>query len=261
MSNIIKECYLQQYQSNQIDFKTGFRDLDVFIQNLQLGSIITVGGRPAIGKTELTLSIVNYLLSNNKKILYFNLDTANDVFISRLVANKTHFSINKIYNKQIDLQEIKQSLDFYNDKEINIIGKINLSLEELEKTVKEELPNVIIIDYIQLLKTANEDVDIIQEVKRIAIENNLIVILLSQISRRVERRNDHRPMLADLKDFDSLEELSDVVLMLYRENYYDLDKDVLPYAEVIIRKNNFGSVGICKLNYINEHFTDIEPLF
>lgn len=257
MSNIIKEHFLQEYQLNKSNFTTGFNDLDSFIKNVQIGSIITIGSRPAMGKTEFILSIVNHLLLMNGKVSYFNLDTSIGVLIKRLVSNKMNLSVNEITNKQIDLQQLQNDLDFYNDKQLSIINKFNLSVKDIEKIIKNDLPQIIVIDYIQLLKTSNCNSDTIQEIKRIAIENNLIVIILSQISRRVERRNDHRPMLADLKSFDSLEELSDVVLMLYRDNYYNFENDN-QCAEIIIRKNNFGDIGIINLNYINGHFANIE---
>lgn len=260
MTNTIKEYFLQEYQLNQSNFTTGFNELDFFIKKVQTGSIITIGGRPAMGKTEFALSIVNYLLSINKNVSYFNLDTSIGILINRLIANKTNLPVNDIKNKQIVLQKLQQDLDFYNDKKLNIINKLNLSIEDLEDAIKEDLPEIVVIDYIQLLKITNRDIDIIQEIKRIAIENNLIVIILSQISRRVESRNDHRPKLSDLKIFGSLEELSEVVLMLYRDNYYNFEEDTKPCAEIIIRKNNFGDVGIINLNYINGHFSNIEHI-
>ncbi len=259
MSNKIKELFLQQTKEQNIIFSTGFRDLDNCIKNIKTGSLITIGGRPAMGKTELTLSIVNHLIQNNKKVAYFNLNMSEDYFINRLVANKTNLPIKNIFERQIELNSIICDLDFYESNNLKIFNEYNLTIDKLEQKIGNS--ELVVIDYIQLVKSDSPEIDIVQELKRIAIEKNIVIIVLSQISRRVEHRNNKYPLLADLKIFDSLEELSDVVLMIYRDDYYNLDSNVMPYAQIIIQKNLYGEREYINLNYKNGHFSSVEPIF
>ena len=196
MSNKIKELFLQQTKEQNIVFSTGFRDLDNCIKNVKTGSLITIGGRPAMGKTELTLSIVNHLIQNNKKVAYFNLNMSEDYFINRLIANKTNLPIKNIFERQIELNSIISDLDFYENNNLEIINEYNLTIDKLEQKIGNS--ELVVIDYIQLVKSDNLEIDIIQELKRIAIEKNIVIIVLSQISRRVERRNNKYPLLAGL---------------------------------------------------------------
>ena len=259
MSNKIKELFLQQTKEQNIIFSTGFRDLDNCINNVKIGSLITIAGRPAMGKTELTLSIANHLIQNNKKVTYFNLDMSEDYFINRLIANKTNLPIKNIFERQIELNSIISDLDFYENDNLKIFNEYNLTIDKLEQKIGNS--ELVVIDYIQLVKSDNPEIDIIQELKRIAIEKNIVIIVLSQISRRVERRNNKYPLLADLKTFDSLEELSDIVLMIYRDDYYNRDSSVMPYAQIIIQKNLYGEREYINLNYKNGHFSSLEPIF
>ena len=261
MSNKIKKLFLQQTKEQNIVFSTGFRDLDNCINNVKTGSLITIGSRPAMGKTELTLSIVNNLIKNNKKVTYFNLDMSEDYFINRLIANKTNISINDIFERQIELSSIISDLDFYENGNLKIENHYNITVDDVENIIKKQNSDIVVIDYVQLIKITNIETNIIQELKRIAIENNLIIILLSQISRKVEHRNNKYPLLADLKTFDSLEELSDIVLMIYRDDYYNRDSSVMPYAQIIIQKNLYGEREYINLNYKNGHFSSLEPIF
>jgi len=259
MSNKIKEIFLQTNKFDKTIFTTGFRDLDNCINNIKTGSLVTIGGRPAMGKTEFVLSIVNNLLLNNKKVTYFNLDLTQEYFINRLIANKTNLPIKDIFKRNFDYDSIITDLDFYENKSLKIENNYNLTIDDLEKKINNSDSEIAIVDYIQLIKITNPEVDIIQELKRIAIEKNIIIVIISQISRRVEHRNDKSPLLADLKTFNSLEELSDIVLMIYRNSYYNLDSNIMPYSQIIIRKNLFGECSYINLNYINGHFSNIEP--
>lgn len=214
-----------------------------------------------MGKTELTLSVVNHLIKNNKKLIYFNLDMPEDYFINRLIANKTNLPIKDIFEREVELNSIETDLDFYENDNLEINNLYNTTVDDIENTIKTKNPDIVVIDYVQLIKITNIEINIIQELKRIAIEKNLIIILLSQISRKVEYRSNKYPLLADLKTFDSLEELSDVVLMIYRDDYYNFASSVVPYSKIIIQKNLYGERECINLNYINGHFSSLEPIF
>ena len=103
MSNIVKNLFLHNHKQNVNIFPTGFKDLDNCIKNIKTGSLITIGGRPAMGKTEFVLSVVNNLLSNNKKVTYFNLDLTQEYFINRLIANKTNLPIKDVFERNFGI--------------------------------------------------------------------------------------------------------------------------------------------------------------
>ena len=134
-----------------------------------------------------------------------------------------------------------------------------LKTEEIETAIKEQQPDVVFIDYLQLMDGQRKQdrciqiEEIIKDLKRIAKENGVVIVIASQLSRAVENRSDKRPLLSDLRDSGSIENLSDVVIFLYRDEYYNFKEDdaIRPKgeAEVIIAKNKFGACGYIYLTF------------
>ncbi|MBQ8460028.1 AAA family ATPase [bacterium] len=240
---------------------TGFNDFDPFLENIKSkDSIITVGGRPSMGKTSFALSICNYLLKEKHKVLYASLDYSKDEIEKRFIENKIKMRI----EKKLSLL-VNNAIDFYDKSGLSILAQTNLDIEKLEEIIKETKPEFLFIDYVQLLKmpkapNLTEATNLaIYEIKRIARENNLCVFLLSQLSRNPEYRTDKRPILSDLRNGSLLEELSDVVIMIYRNGYYNMNNKNLA-EEIIIRKNNSGPIGNFFLNFKDGFFENIDNL-
>ena len=249
-------------------FTTGFMDLDDFLSGIQPKDIITIGARPAVGKTMFATAIVNYLLKEKKKVCYFSLEgTKEQVYLSFL-ADLTKIDVHKLHrslnNKIVQIPQINKAMEVLSSRELYIKNKTMLTIEEFEEDVKTVKPDVVVIDYIQLLKmpkapNLTEATNLaIHEVKRIAEENNVIVILISQLSRAVEARESKIPMLSDLRNGSLLEELSDVILFVHREDYYnpDIEEEERKRADIIIAKNKYGQVGSITLNYENGLFSE-----
>lgn len=248
------EAFIEAYENKEKYFETGFYFLDNCLNGVTKGSIITIGARPAMGKSSFAISICNHLLDMDKKVLFCELDnsepTAERQFL-QIKSKLCHYQ----YNKK-DWEKIKEAIDYYQKKPFTLFCKVNMSLEELEEKVKEEKPDILFIDCIQCIKmpkspNLTESINLaIKKVKRIAVENDLVVVLTSQASRTPESRCDKRPTLSDLRNGSLLEDLSDVILMLYRPEYYDRENKDLKYrADVIFAKNKFG-----ELSYVNLYF-------
>ncbi len=246
-------------------FSTGFTDIDEFIKYVDKGSVITIGARPCMGKTSFAVSIVNHLLEENKKVFYFSPSTNIKRFAKRLISNK--LGINHFDFIKID-KVVKSGAKYYSEKELYIDDKTNLTVEDIENEIKENTPDVVFIDYIQLLKMpkASNFTDSInlavQEIKRIARETGVIFVLLTQLSRSLESRCDKRPMICDIRNSSLLEELSDVILMIYRDGYYNSDEDAIKnLAEIILCKNEFGPLATANLKFNGGNFENMTNVY
>ena len=236
-------------KSKENKITTGFEELDIFLKEFnEKNLIITIASRPAVGKTSFAITISNHLLKQNKKVLYISLSDSKNIIEKKFVKN----FCKKPY---ADIEEYKNAIIDLKNSNLSILAKSNLTIEELESVIKEIKPEYIFIDEIQQFRPQKDlplD-DIVLKIKELTQKYNLCTFILSQISRAVEKRNDKRPLLVDIKNTTQLEEISDLVVVIDRENYYNL-KSENNSAEIIIRKNNFGSLGSFELNFKYPYF-------
>ena len=225
-------------------FSTGFNDIDELLKLTTKGSIITIGARPSMGKTSFAISILNHLLEQKKKVFYFSLQYSKTIFERRLIANKAQADYIKLSRFQ---KYLKPAMEFYEDKELTVDYTANITVEEIEKKVKENVPDIVFIDYIQLVKMPkapnfSDSINLaVQEIKRIADETGCIFVILTQLSRALECRCDKRPMLSDIRNCGLLEEISNVIMMIYRDEYYNKENtENRGKAEISIIRNDFG---------------------
>ena len=257
--DILAEVWEDLENQNKTLFETGFEDLDsiLSIQDKK-GAVITIGARPAMGKTTFMLSIMENILQKNKKCLYFSLEMSKEQLIKRILFQKAEVSfvksklnnfIAKDWEKLADAMNNLSKWDLFVDDNSGTVTK------EIEAAIKEQKPDVVFIDYFQLLgcKPKQDRLTQIEEnmkdLKRIAKEYGVVIFIASQLSRAAESRCDKRPLLSDLRESGAIENISDVVIFLYRAEYYNFmeDDDELRKkgeAEVIIAKNKFGPCGI-----------------
>ena len=246
-------------------FKTGFIELDSMLKGIDTGHVIVIGGRPCMGKSSFAISICLNLLKENKKICYYTLDMKKEKFVTKLLLTKLKQTKIDFDNKK-NTEKIAKAIEFFCNKELFIEDKTNLTIEEFENGIKKHQPDIVFVDYVQILKmpkapNLTEATNLaIQEIKRIAIENNTIIVLLSQLSRGVESRFNKMPMLSDLRNGSLLEEISDVVLLIYRDAYYNAESERKDYADILIAKNQFGSTGIISLKYNAPFFNNPDYL-
>ena len=234
-------------------------DFEHFFESLPKGTLLTLAGRPSMGKTTLNISCIKNLILKNKKSILFSLEMNEKLIINRLLAQFIGLncrSISKfssdIWEKIISAITILTNADFYID---NTQG---ISVEKIEEQIKKIKPDYAFIDYLQLIEI-NQELDIITQIsnimtnlKRIAEENEMVIIINSSLSRKPEEREDKRPLLSDF--LYKIDEFSDIVMFMYRPAYYLLNES--SDAELIIAKNNYGE---CQT--INMCFNSEIPMF
>jgi len=248
---------------------SGFYDLDSLTQGFQKSDLIILAGRPSMGKTAFVLNITENILKNYKlPIIFFSLEMSKEQLIYRLLSNETGISqtrlkLGNLYKE--DWNKLKKSIQLYSKLPFFINDEPNITIYDLRAKIKKiifEQGNIglIVIDYLQLLlnskiKSENrvqELSQITRSLKAIAKEFQTPIIALSQLSRNVENRINKRPILSDLRESGSIEQDADLVLMLYRENYYNSTTEKfekLAPAELIIAKHRNGPLGVVKLSF------------
>ena len=249
---------------------TGFLDLDYKLSGLQPSDLILVAARPSMGKTAFVLNIAQHVAFKSKKtVAIFSLEMSKEQLVNRL------FSL----ESQVDSQALRTGNLKDSDWEklierAGIIGKSNLiiddtpgiSISEMRSKCRkyklEHHLDLIIIDYLQLMSGSvgrrsdsrqQEISDISRALKGLARELNVPVIALSQLSRAVEQRPEHRPMLSDLRESGAIEQDADVVMFIYRDDYYNKDTDTPNQAEIIIAKQRNGPIGTVNLAWLPDY--------
>jgi len=245
---------------------SGFYDLDSIIQGFQNSDLIIIAGRPSMGKTAFCLKIaVNIVKNYRLPILFFSLEMSKEQLIYRLLASEAEVnnlrlrSGNISKNDWVILNKIIRklsSLPFFIDDTPNL--SISDIRQKMKKIIFEQTQvGLIVIDYLQLMQNSKFQMDnrvqelskITRSLKLIAREFNVPIIALSQLSRNVESRINKRPILSDLRESGSIEQDADLVLMLYRDSYYNSTNLESNVAELIIAKHRNGPIGTIKLKF------------
>lgn len=247
---------------------TGFKKMNSSIGGLEGGSLITIGGRTAMGKIALAITIAKNVVSRGTPVLYINLETTDKQFVDKLLSCTTGIELHKIRTgmltednwKKLD-EEIAhiQSMPLFVDSRAT--AKIDELCNDITKTVQEKGIKLVILDYLQLLYTEvsapsdNRYGDLnyyTRRLKSLAKELNIPIILLSQLNRNSEKEREgyegHRPQLTDLRDSGTICDDSDLVLLLYRPECYHIYEDERGYdmrgkAQIIVAKNRSGYTG------------------
>lgn len=232
----------------------GYDSLDKILQGVKDGTIITIGARPAMGKSIFTKNILlNLLEKYNEPTLYISLEANKE----RILNDFLSLTLEKTYQKIEEDENLKnQGFKKLQNKNYSLYISDNCyTIQELEQLLEEREFKFIVIDYIQLLKNEkewNSKTDSFNEcldrLRKIVNKHKVILFLITQISRSVERRGEKEPLLFDLSSSGNLEYISDSVLFLYRENYYDR-KIKNNRMEIIVAKNKNGPCGIIFLEY------------
>ena len=264
-----------QAQGSVTGVPSGFSDLDYKTAGFQKSDLILIAARPSMGKTALALNIAQYVAVKKKiPVAIFSLEMSSVQLGSRLVSMESRVDSQKIRVGRLDSSEWKSFLESAkNISESRIIlddtpGINPTQLRSRCRKYKLENPDLglIIIDYLQLMASSRrsdsrqqEISEISRDLKEIARELDIPVIALSQLSRAVEKRDDKRPMLSDLRESCAIEQDADVVMFLYREDYYVKDTDKKNIAEVIIAKQRSGPTGTVELVWLPQYtkFVDL----
>ncbi|WAL58719.1 replicative DNA helicase [Thermocoleostomius sinensis] len=252
----------------------GFYDLDAMTQGFQRSDLIIAAGRPAMGKTSLVLNIARNIAAFQKlPIAIFSLEMSKEQLVYRLLASESRIESGRLRSGRISPHEweaLGSAIDFMSRLPIFIDDTPNISVMEMRSKARRlqaengGVLGLVLIDYLQLMEGGGDNrvqelSKITRSLKGLARELSVPVIALSQLSRGVESRTNKRPMMSDLRESGSIEQDADLIMMLYREDYYDPDTPDRGLAEVIIAKHRNGPVGTVKLLF-DPQFTQFRNL-
>ncbi len=247
---------------------TGFTDLDYKTSGLQPSDFVLVAARPSMGKTAFVLNIIEYVcMKKNMPAIIFSLEMSKEQLVNRLFAMESHLDAQKIRTGQIYNEEWSTLVDAVakvSKSNLIIDDTPGISIGELRSKCRrmklEHGLSLIVIDYLQLMSAGGkrsenrqqEISEISRNLKALAREMQAPVIALSQLSRACESRPDHRPMLSDLRESGAIEQDADLVMFIYRDDYYNKDSDHPGEAEIIIAKQRNGPIGTVNLAWLAE---------
>lgn len=266
---------LYKKKSKVSGLESGFTDLDLKTSGLNPSELLIVAARPAMGKSAFVLNIAHHVAMRSKvPVMIFSLEMSKEQMVNRILCSEAEVDSMKVRTGDLDSEDwIKLGKASGNLAEapIYIDDTPGLSSAELRakcrKAKLEKDIGLVIIDYLQLMESKgrsesrqNEISEISRSLKILAKELNVPVIALSQLSRAAETRPDRRPILSDLRESGSIEQDADIVMFLYRDDYYNPDTENKNVAEVIIAKNRSGSTGTVELAWIGK-YTKFANLF
>ena len=248
---------------------TQFYDLDDKTAGLHGSELILVAARPAMGKTAFALNIAtNAALRANVPVAIFSLEMSKDQLVNRMLCSEAMVDSNKVRTGKLDEEDwtkLAEAIGPLSEAGVYIDDTPGISVMEIRtkcrKLKMEKNIGLVVIDYLQLISGSNkrngsreqEISEISRSLKVLAKELNVPVIALSQLSRAVEQRDDHRPMLSDLRESGAIEQDADIVMFLYRDDYYNKESAEKDIAEVIIAKQRGGSTGTVKLYWMGNY--------
>lgn len=272
--------YLARNKDRVMGVPTGFNMLDRMLGGFQKSDLIVLAGRPGVGKTAFALSTALNAAKKGARVAVFSLEMSEEQLSQRLISMISCIDSHRIRLGQIQDDEWVMFLEAANElaqTSIYIDDTPSASVNEIRAKARrlyaEHGLDMILIDYLQLMdgtagkngkptaENRNQEVSFIsRSLKKLARELDVPVIALSQLSRSVEQRSDKRPMLSDLRDSGAIEQDSDVVLFLYREDYYDENTDKQNVCDVLVAKHRHGSTGAVSLFFRKEltQFRDLE---
>lgn len=249
---------------------TGFLDLDYKLAGLQPSDLILVAARPSMGKTAFVLNIAQHVaFKAGKSVAIFSLEMSKEQLVNRLFALEGQVDAQALRTgnlKDEDWSKLIESAGIIGSSKLIIDDTASISITELRSKCRkyklEHGLDLIIVDYLQLMTGSlggrnesrqQEISEISRSLKALARELNVPVVALSQLNRGVELRTDKRPMLADLRESGAIEQDADVVMFIYRDDYYHKDTEEKNVAEIIVAKQRNGSVGTVKLTWLEQY--------
>ena len=254
---------------NVIGVPTGFRDLDKMTSGLQRSDLVIVAARPAMGKTAFALNVAQQAAIKGKaSVLIFSMEMSKEQLGQRLLSMESRVETQKLKTGDLnrkDWDDINIALDVLSEASIFIDDTPGISIMEIKNKCRrikaEHGLDLVVLDYLQLMsfegrvESRQQEISALsRNLKLIAREMDCPVIVLSQLSRAPEQRQDHRPQLSDLRESGSIEQDADIVLFLYRDDYYEKENSEKPgVCEVIIAKQRSGPTGTVELMWLEKY--------
>lgn len=278
LMDLLNDSYEDDKGITGID--TGFKDLNRMTDGLQGNNLIIIGARPSMGKTAFALNIgANACMLQDARVEIFSLETPEKRLAKRIISSTGH--INAEYMRRMQFPDeatrakFTATVGMVDKFDLHIHDKSSITVEEIRsivaaghrQAVKEGKKHLVIIDYLQLINyigPLNNPVQQIGHISRalkvMASDYDIPVVALSQLSRKVEERQDKRPMMSDIRESGNIEQDADVIAFLYRDDYYDKESEAKNITEIIIAKNRDGAVGTINLAFFKEYnkFVNLE---
>lgn len=255
-------------KGNVTGIATGFIDLDYRTAGMQPSDLVLIAARPSMGKTAFVLNIAQHVAFKlNQTVAVFSLEMSKEQLVNRLFSLESRVDAQKLRTGSLsdgDWEKLIETAGVIGQSNLIIDDTPGISISELRsKCRKYKLEHglkMIIIDYLQLMSGSGrsdsrqqEISDISRSLKALARELSVPVLALSQLSRAVEQRPDHRPMLSDLRESGAIEQDADVVMFIYRDDYYNKDTEKKGIAEIIVAKQRNGPIGTIELVWLPEY--------
>ena len=247
-----------------LGLSSGFSRLDAMMTGLNKSDLILLAARPGMGKTSFALNIAtNVAKKYEKDVVVFSLEMSSEQLVSRILSSEAQISSQDLRLGKLSPDQWVQlaaSADILSKTNMYLDDTPGITVAEMKAKVRR-LKNLglIVIDYLQLMTGSGRSENRVQEVSKItrnlkimAKELNIPVIVLSQLNRSAEQRPDHKPMLSDLRESGSIEQDADIVMFLFRAGYYDKEIENPNVAQCILAKNRHGSTGEVDLSWIGE---------
>lgn len=277
LSDHIDENYTKRMAGGDdlvIGLETGLRKLDEMTTGLQGGDLIIIGGRPSMGKTSLAINVAEHVaVKLTQPVMVFSFEMSSKQLTNRMLASQSGINSQRLWSGRIYDREwgpLTAGIGRLNGAALTIDEDATLTVTEIKARARRVHRDcgglkLIVIDYLQLIATKGsgnraEDLsEISRELKRLAKELNVPVIAISQLSRSVESRPDKRPILSDIRESGAIEQDADVVMFVYRDEYYNLDTQYKGTAEIIIAKQRNGPVDTVHVAF-NANLTRFEDM-
>lgn len=275
--NQLEELYNRKQHITGVP--TGFTQLDYKTAGLHGSDLILIAARPAMGKSAFALNLAtNAATKANIPVAIFSLEMSKEQMANRMLCSEAMVDSNKVRTGKLeedDWVKLAETIGPLSEAEIYIDDTPGISVMEIRakcrKLKLEKNIGMVVIDYLQLVQASNRRIgsreqeisEISRSLKILAKELDVPVIALSQLSRAVEQRPDHRPMLSDLRESGAIEQDADIVMFLYRDDYYNEESEKKDIAEVIIAKHRAGSTGTVELLWLGSYtkFVNLEKRF
>ena len=274
LKTVIMDSYAQLDERSRSDsdipgISTGFRDLDHALTGLNKSDLILVAARPGMGKTAFALNIaLNAAKASKKDVVVFQLEMSKDQLASRFLASEALIESQKLKTGNLaeeDWIKIARATNVLAKTRIYVDDNPAITVAEIKAKCRRlgDGLGLIVIDYLQLMQSGGrrsdnrtqEVAEISRALKIMAKELNVPVVCLSQLSRAAEQRADKKPMLSDLRESGAIEQDADIVMFIYRDDYYNEDSEQKNVAEIIIAKNRHGATGSVNLQWIGQYTT------
>jgi replicative DNA helicase len=246
---------------------SGFYDLDNLLSGFQKSDLIILAGRPSMGKTALALNFArNCSVDGDVKVGFFSLEMSSQQLVERLITSESKIDSHLVRTGKLPKHEWKklsESANVLSESSIYIDDSADLNIMELRAKARqlkaEKDISILFVDYIQLLYAPNHESRqqeisyISRSLKALAKELNIPVVALSQLSRAVESRTDHRPIMSDLRESGAIEQDADIVLFVYRKHVYSKNEEDEGLGEIIVSKHRNGPTGLVKVSFFDKY--------